>query len=105
MTRKDVPPLEPIPSLAEIGPSRKRLQKEASDRRLTDREMRFRTSLDGTDPEVWRRIAVPGAYTFWDLHVAVQDAMGWNDSHLHRKPFLEAPSSRAGRKETSAPWR
>lgn len=32
---------------------------------------------------MWRRIEVPATYTFWDLHVAVQDAMGWLDSHLH----------------------
>ena len=22
-------------------------------------------------------------YSFWDLHVAIQDAMGWQDYHLH----------------------
>jgi len=27
---------------------------------------------------------VPEIYTFWDLHVAIQDAMGWKDCHLHR---------------------
>jgi hypothetical protein len=32
---------------------------------------------------VWRRIQVPPAYSFWDLHVAIQDAMGWEDLHLH----------------------
>jgi len=26
---------------------------------------------------------VPEYYTFYDLHVAIQDAMGWLDSHLH----------------------
>jgi hypothetical protein len=26
---------------------------------------------------------VPVTYTFWDLHVAIQDAMGWKDCHLH----------------------
>jgi hypothetical protein len=26
---------------------------------------------------------VPGTYSFWDLHVAIQDSMGWLDSHLH----------------------
>jgi hypothetical protein len=26
---------------------------------------------------------VPSNYNFWDLHVAIQDAMGWTDSHLH----------------------
>ena len=32
---------------------------------------------------VWRRIEVPASYSFWDLHVAIQDAMGWLDYHLH----------------------
>ena len=36
-----------------------------------------------TDPLIWRRIQVPGSYTFWDLHVAIADAMGWEDYHLH----------------------
>jgi len=39
--------------------------------------------LSGTDPLVWRRIQVPDTYSFWDLHVAIQDAMGWLDCHLH----------------------
>jgi len=39
--------------------------------------------LSGTEPLVWRRILVPTRYTFWDLHVAIQDAMGWTDHHLH----------------------
>ncbi len=26
---------------------------------------------------------MPEYYTFWDLHVAIQDAMGWLDYHLH----------------------
>ena len=33
---------------------------------------------------VWRRILVPGTFSFWDLHVAIQDAMGWEDKHLHQ---------------------
>lgn len=43
----------------------------------------FRISLFGISPEIWRRIVVPERYSFWDLHVAVQDAMGWLDYHLH----------------------
>ena len=26
---------------------------------------------------------VPAKYSFWDLHVAIQDSMGWFDNHLH----------------------
>jgi hypothetical protein len=44
---------------------------------------RFHIDLEGIDPPVWRRIRVPGSYSFWDLHVAIQDAMGWLDYHLH----------------------
>ena len=43
----------------------------------------FLIVLTGTDPLVWRRIQVPEGYSFWDLHVAIQDAMGWQDCHLH----------------------
>lgn len=45
--------------------------------------LQFLIILTETDPPVWRRIQVPGDYTFWDLHVAIQDAMGWLDYHLH----------------------
>jgi len=43
----------------------------------------FRVILEDTQPMVWRRIIVPASYTFWALHVAIQDAMGWLDYHLH----------------------
>lgn len=43
----------------------------------------FRIELLGIDPPIWRRIQVPESYSFWDLHVAIQDAMGWLDYHLH----------------------
>lgn len=43
----------------------------------------FKITLKGIRPPIWRRIQVPEGYSFWDLHVAVQDAMGWFDCHLH----------------------
>jgi hypothetical protein len=58
----------------------------------------FKITLIGAEPPVWRRIQVPGSYTFYDLHVAIQNAMGWTDSHLHayeiqgkRKVRIESP--------------
>ena len=48
-----------------------------------DLAFQFRITLRGIEPAVWRRIAVPAKYSFWDLHVAIQDAMGWLDYHLH----------------------
>ena len=49
----------------------------------------FLVVLSGTDPLVWRRIQVPEKYSFWDLHVAIQDAMGWLDYHLHEFRLLD----------------
>jgi hypothetical protein len=43
----------------------------------------FKITLKEIKPPIWRRIQVPETYSFWDLHVAIQDAMGWSDSHLH----------------------
>jgi hypothetical protein len=43
----------------------------------------FKLVLVGVEPPIWRRIQVPETYSFWDLHVALQDAMGWLDYHLH----------------------
>ena len=43
----------------------------------------FKITLLELHPKIWRRIQVPKTYTFWELHVAIQDAMGWTDSHLH----------------------
>ncbi len=43
----------------------------------------FKISLNNFKPSIWRRIIVPSTYSFWDLHVAIQDSMGWYDYHLH----------------------
>lgn len=49
----------------------------------------FKIALDDTEPPIWRRIQVPETYSFWDLHVAIQDAMGWFDSHLHEFEIID----------------
>jgi hypothetical protein len=50
----------------------------------------FLVILSGTNPLVWRRIQIPLTYSFWDLHVAIQDSMGWLDYHLHEFRVLNA---------------
>jgi hypothetical protein len=58
----------------------------------------FLIVLPSTDPLVWRRIQVPESYSFWDLHVAIQDAMGWLDCHLHEfRVVLDSKSGPVGR--------
>lgn len=49
----------------------------------------IKITMKDIEPLIWRRIVVPDHYTFWDLHCGIQDAMGWDDYHLHefRVPF------------------
>lgn len=54
--------------------------------------LQYLVVLSATEPLVWRRILVPASYSFWDLHVAIQDAMGWQDAHLHEFHVVD-PSS------------
>jgi len=72
-------------------PKAKRMQVVRAPRRRARPEWvhQFLVVLTGTDPLIWRRIQVPLEYSFWDLHVAIQDAMGWHDSHLHEFRLLD----------------
>ena len=55
---------------------------------ISDRVYQFKVILKNIKPPIWRRIQVPATYTFWDLHVAIQDSMGWTDTHLHHFEML-----------------
>lgn len=55
--------------------------------------IRLRIQLLGLRPPIWRSIEIRADATFWALHVALQNAMGWTDSHLHD---FELPSTDAG---------
>jgi Plasmid pRiA4b ORF-3-like protein len=50
---------------------------------MSDRVYQLKITLQEITPKIWRRIHVLGRYNFWDLHVAIQDAMGWHDNHFH----------------------
>lgn len=50
---------------------------------------KLKISICGAEPDVWREIIVPSDYSF-ALHVAIQDAVGWQDCHLHQF-FLKDP--------------
>ena len=45
--------------------------------------MQFQIVLRDITPKIWRKIQVPSDYNFQQLHIAIQDAMGWFDCHLH----------------------
>ncbi|GAH94095.1 unnamed protein product [marine sediment metagenome] len=42
-----------------------------------DKVYQFKITLKDIKPPIWRKIQVPKTYTFYDLHVAIQDSMGW----------------------------
>ena len=67
------------------------------------RVFQFRLILLGTDPPVWRRLLIPESFTFYDFHVAIQDAMNWKDYHLHHFE-IPAGSSRSGKVHIECPW-
>ncbi|MCK4811505.1 MAG: HEAT repeat domain-containing protein [Methanosarcinales archaeon] len=52
-------------------------------KRKFDQVYQFKITLKRIRPPIWRRIQVPETYTFHDLHVAIQDVMGWEGYHLH----------------------
>ena len=47
----------------------------------------FKIALTRIKPPIWRRIQVAENISFWELHIAIQHAMGWSscdyDYHLH----------------------
>ncbi|MFT5241302.1 MAG: hypothetical protein ACI9OU_002220 [Candidatus Promineifilaceae bacterium] len=52
-------------------------------RKKFDHVYQFKISFQDIKPTIWRRIQVPERYSFWDLHCAITDSLGWLDYHLH----------------------
>ncbi len=82
----EVTPAQMEGAVAKVLPIRRKTTKRVARPKLVHQ---FLVVLSGTDPLVWRRIQVPETYSFWDLHVAIQDAMGWLDYHLHEFRLLD----------------
>ena len=53
--------------------------------------IQFKIQLRGiTKPPVWRRLVLPGEFSFNDFHNAIQSAFGWWNEHLYqfqRQPY------------------
>lgn len=44
----------------------------------------IRVTLNWSRPPIWRRLLIDSRYHLDDLHAIIQDAMGWDCSHLHQ---------------------
>ena len=48
------------------------------------RVYQLKITLQDTEPPIWRRVLVPGAFRLSELHRVIQSAMGWSNDHLHQ---------------------
>ncbi len=46
--------------------------------------LRIKATLQGVRPPIWRRLEIPAGLSLFELHGALQAAMGWTNSHLHQ---------------------
>ncbi|WP_226627774.1 plasmid pRiA4b ORF-3 family protein [Alloyangia pacifica] len=45
--------------------------------------VRLLVTLEDIDPPIWRRLVLPSTWTLDRLHLVLQAAFSWTDSHLH----------------------
>ena len=50
---------------------------------LNRRMFRFLIVMHSIKPAIWRSFELDEDATFWDLHMAIQDVMSWDNAHLH----------------------
>jgi hypothetical protein len=50
---------------------------------MSSRVIHLRIALLDVTPRVWRRLRVPESIALDQLHLLIQAAMGWSDTHLH----------------------
>lgn len=44
----------------------------------------LKIELEGISPPIWRRVLEPGNISLGRLHAIIQEAMGWDNAHLHQ---------------------
>jgi len=60
---------------------------------IKPKNYQLKATLVGVKPPIWWEFVVLADYSFFALHVALQDALGWHDSHLHQF-FTDNPFNR-----------
>ncbi len=56
---------------------------DALPQNFAPRRLVMRIELVGTEPPVWRQIEVENMMSFAEFHLVLQEAMGWEECHLH----------------------
>ncbi|MFN3984941.1 MAG: IS1096 element passenger TnpR family protein [Rhodocyclaceae bacterium] len=56
---------------------------DALPQNFAERRLVIRVELCDIDPPIWRRLAVENTLSFAELHLILQEAMGWQDCHLY----------------------
>ncbi|MDR0632751.1 MAG: plasmid pRiA4b ORF-3 family protein [Holosporales bacterium] len=51
--------------------------------KIEEKVFRLKVTLVDSKPSIWRVLDIVDSETFFDLHVAIQGVMGWENSHLH----------------------
>lgn len=59
--------------------------------------LHLKITLEGSEPPIWRRVEVNDDISFYQLHRVIQQAMGWQDCHLHE---FEVARTRVGTRST-----
>ncbi|MDP2793169.1 MAG: SEC-C metal-binding domain-containing protein [Sulfurisoma sp.] len=90
LTGENIDPLDVLDSMlttmgvptappARAKKSAPRAKRTAADSGL----LQLRIEIDNVRPAVWRRVVVRDSLTFAQLHRVIQEALGWDDSHMH----------------------
>ena len=69
--------------------------------------LQFKITLRNTKPAIWRRFLIEDILTFHDLHLVIQNVMGWTNSHLYqfvynKTSFIGIPESEEDNNITNA---
>jgi hypothetical protein len=56
---------------------------------VSEKNYELKVTLRYVEPEIWRRLRVPGDFTLGDLHEVLQIAMGWENYHMHQFHFRD----------------
>lgn len=71
--------------------------KKKKQKSVTNTVYQFKLIFRDIEPLVWRQIQVLKSSTFWELHVALQDSLGWKNVGLHEFIVERLKSKRAER--------